>query len=192
MGGSEPFGKEVDAVEVLFLFLEVVSDVHVVGGSELGEVDVDEVRVVDQFGLQLEKFVELGLGHVSVNAMGTESPAELCLEILGHEGGQVWNVGPLETAEEVPEPIRIEVIVIQCLQSAIRDSLYVFVLTEGLVEKVVVTDGVRVELGRMGGLFPLDQPAVVEVGALIRFSGGSRFVRGLFRSRARPDGFGFP
>ena len=110
MGGSEPFGKEVDAVEVLFLFLEVVSDVHVVGGSELGEVDVDEVRVVDQFGLQLEKFVELGLGHVSVNAMGPESPAQLGLQVLGHEGGQVWNVGPLETAEEVPEPIRIEVI----------------------------------------------------------------------------------
>ncbi len=54
MGGSEPFGKEVDAVEVLFLFLEVVSDVHVVRGSELGEVDVDEVRIVDQFGLQLK------------------------------------------------------------------------------------------------------------------------------------------
>ena len=71
----------------------------------------------------------------------------------------------METAEEVPEPIRIEVIVIQCLQSAIRDSLHVFVLTEGLVEKVVVTDGVRVELGRMGGLSSFDQPAVVEVGA---------------------------
>ena len=163
MGGSEPFGKEVDAFEVLFLFLEVVSDVHVVGWSELGEVDVDEVRVVDQFGLQLKKFVELGLGHVSVNAMGTESPAQLGLEILGHEGGQVWNVGPLETAEEVPEPIRIKVIVIQCLQSAIRDSLHVFVLTEGLVEKVVVTDGFRVELGRVGGLSSFDQPAVVEV-----------------------------
>ena len=131
MGGSEPFGKEVDAVEVLFLFLEVVRDIHVVGRSELGEVDVDEVRVVDQFGLQLEKLVELGFGHVSVNAMGTESPAELCLEILGHEGGQVWNVGPLETAEEVPKSICIEAIVIQCLQSAIRDSLYVFVLPEG-------------------------------------------------------------
>ncbi len=156
MGGSEPLGEEVDAVEVLFLFLEVVSYVHVVGRSQFGEVDVDEVRVVDQFGLQLEKLVELGLGHVPVNALRTESPAKLCLEIFGHEGGQVWNIGPLETAEEVPEPIRIEVIVIQSLQSAIRDSLYVFVLTEGLVEKVVITDGLRVELGRVGGLSSLD------------------------------------
>ena len=148
-----------------FSFSSRSSDAHAVGGSELGEVGVDEVRVVDQFGLQLEKFVELGLGHVSVNAMGTESPAELGLQVLGHEGGQVWNAGPLETAEEVPEPIRIEVIVIQCLQSAIRDSLYAFVLTEGLVEKVVVTDGIRVELGRVGGLSSFDQPAVVEVGS---------------------------
>ncbi len=76
--------------------------------------------------------------------MGPESPAQFGLQILGHEGGQVWNVGSLETAEEVPEPIRIEVIVIQRLQSAIRYPLYVFVQAEGLVEKVVVTDGVRV------------------------------------------------
>ena len=101
----------------------------------------------------------------SVNAMGTESPAQLGLQVLGHESGQVWDAGSLETAEEVLEPIRIEVIVIQCLQSSIRDSLCVFVLTEGLVEKVVVTDGLRVELGRVGGLSSFDQPAVVEVGS---------------------------
>ena len=82
MGGSQTLGEVVDAIEVLPLLLVVIGHVDVVGRSQFREVDVDEVRVVDQVWHQLEQFVQLGLGQVPVYAVGTEATAELCLKVL--------------------------------------------------------------------------------------------------------------
>ena len=123
MGGSQTLGEVVDAIEVLSLLLVVVGHVDVVGWSQFREVDVDEVRVVDQVWFQLEQFVQLSLGQVPVDAVGTEATAELGLEVLCHEGGQVGNVRPLQATQKMPEAGRVERPVLQVLESAIRNAL---------------------------------------------------------------------
>ena len=123
MGGSQTLGEVVDAIEVLPLLLVVIGHVDVVGRRQFREVDVDEVRVVDQVWHQLEQFVQLGLGQVPVYAVGTKATAELCLKVLRHKGRQVGNVRPLQATQEMPEAIGVEHPVLQVLESAIRNAL---------------------------------------------------------------------
>ena len=98
MGRGKPLGEEMDAVEVPFLFLEIIGKVQVVGGSELGQVDVDEIRVCEKIGAELEKLVQLVFGHVSVDCVGAETPAVLGLEVFVYEACEIGKIGPLQAA----------------------------------------------------------------------------------------------
>ena len=162
MRGSEPLDENVETVEVLFLLLQIEGHVGVVGRRELEEINVDEIGIVDQVGLQLQQLVKLGFRHVAMDAMGAKAATVLGLQVLDHKGRQSGNVGSLEATQEMSQPRLVQLHSIQIEQTSVSYSLQVAVLAKGSLQESVEADEVGIESGRMLGFLPFDDTAVVK------------------------------
>ena len=95
--------------------------------------------------------------------MRAESPAVLGFQVLMDQCGKVGQVRPLQAAEEVPEPVRIQDLCLEVVEPPVRYALNVLIFAERLIEEGLVAYCLWIELGGVGGLSSFDQPAVVEV-----------------------------
>ena len=151
-----------EAIEVFFLFLWIVADVDVISGSETFEVAVDEVGIVDELGLEFEKFVVLGEEKIEMDGVRPKASGVLVPQVFNDPFWQIRNVGVNHLAEPMAKPVFVVAGRIQ-LPDAMRLHTRNRVVVEGTLEKRIVGNDLGVNFGRVGGFATFDPFGMIEV-----------------------------
>ena len=95
VGRRKTANKHKKAVQVLLFFLRIVADVDVIRRGEAFEVEVDEIIVIQQLGLQLQQLLVLGFQKLVVNGERTETSRMAIAKIFDDPLWQIIDVRPL-------------------------------------------------------------------------------------------------
>ena len=143
----------------------VVPPIDVRVGVQLGQVDVDEVLLVEQIRLQLQALVQLRQQQLPVNPKAAEAAAVLVVQVVDDQLRQLRVVGPLQPFQQVAPTIRGQFRRDQPVQGLVFAALQVRMLGEGPVEQRRAGDQVLVQAGRQVRLLVQPLALVIELQA---------------------------
>ena len=161
--GGQPLDEAPQPAKIRPTLGRVTLPIDVRVGVQLGQVDVDEVLLVEQILFQLQALVQLRQQQLPVNPKATESSAVLIAQVVDHQLRQLWIVGPLQPFQQVPSAIRRQFGRDQPVQGLVFARLQVRMLGEGPAEQCRARDQVLVQTGRQVGLLVQPLTLVIEL-----------------------------
>ncbi len=87
-------GEDQQAIEIRLGQGRVVPPVLIVARMQLGDPGLHEVGLLQQFGLELQQFIELRERQLAMDVERPEAAGMLGIQIVRDDLGQIGDVGP--------------------------------------------------------------------------------------------------